>query len=212
MYKKLSYKPHKECPAKNRNNETNDDSLEKDLTGEIILKDINVKDDIINISEKDSKIIKETYEIYKKNGVDNTLKVFIRMFIEHPEYKVIWPQFREIPDSSFILSSALRKHAEVYVAGLSIIIDNIEDKEKMKILIKKIALAHVKWTIKKCHVDNMLPEILYVLKEIVPNYNKEVECAWTILYNIIGDLLEEFKKDHKKNKNYFGNTSFSNEK
>lgn len=119
------------------------------------------------------------------------------MFSEHPEYKFIWPQFRQIPDSSFILSSALKQHAVVYLGGLKSIIKNINDEKKIDMIIKKIAFSHVKWDIKKSHIQNMLPEILFVLKEILINYNKEVEDAWTSLYTIIGDLIENFKKNQK---------------
>ncbi|CEF70839.1 Globin family and Globin-like domain and Globin, structural domain-containing protein [Strongyloides ratti] len=201
MYSRLNYKPSNKHIKDEDLEENLNYNSQNDFQIKSVVNDIEVKnEEIIYISEHYCKIIRDSFEVYKKNGLNNTLKVFIRMFSEHPEYKFIWPQFRQIPDSSFILSSALKQHAAVYFGGLKSIIENIDDKQKMDLIIKKIAYSHVKWEIKKSHIENMIPEILFVLKEILINYNKDVEDAWTALYTIIGDLLEEFKKGQKKTK------------
>lgn len=74
------------------------------------------------------------------------------MFSEHPEYKNIWPQFRPIPDSSLMNADALRKHAVVYMGGLKTIIDGMDDDDRLKDALKRIAQAHVKWSIYKVHL------------------------------------------------------------
>uniref|UniRef100_A0A0N5B3B9 GLOBIN domain-containing protein n=1 Tax=Strongyloides papillosus TaxID=174720 RepID=A0A0N5B3B9_STREA len=201
MYSRLNYK---QCNASNSLQECSENFSDNEHKNKDIVNNLQVIDkNVVNLTEKQCKIIQETFKVYEKNGVDNTLKVFIRMFIENPEYKYIWPQFRQIPDSSFILSSSLRQHAIVYLGGLKSMIENVYDKEKIEILVKKIAYAHIKWEIKKRHVDNMVPELLFVLKDILPNYNKDIEDAWRSLYTIIGNLLEKSKKDQKNEKLLF---------
>uniref|UniRef100_A0AC35U5B8 GLOBIN domain-containing protein n=1 Tax=Rhabditophanes sp. KR3021 TaxID=114890 RepID=A0AC35U5B8_9BILA len=196
MYRTLSCQLSKKATASKCCKEEIEKLLEVDE--EPLPCDIGDALEMNKLTEKRCDIIKETWEIYKQDGINNTIKIFFHLFTEHPEYKYIWPQFRGIPDSSFILSSALRNHAEVYTAGLSIIINNMHNKAKMYAHIKKIAYAHVKWIIHQSHVQNMVPGLMMVLKDKVPHFDDSIEDAWKTLYGVIGSLLEQFKNDYKK--------------
>lgn len=75
-----------------------------------------------------------------------------RLFSEFPAYKNIWPQFKQIPDSSLMNAPELTKHAAIYMRGLRTIIDNMDDDTRMTRALRKIAYAHVKWNIYKKHI------------------------------------------------------------
>ena len=47
---------------------------------------------------------------------------------------------------------ALTKHAAVYMRGLRTIIDNMDDNDRMIRALRKIAHAHVKWSVYKKHI------------------------------------------------------------
>jgi hypothetical protein len=46
----------------------------------------------------------------------------------------------------------LRRHARVYMAGLRLIINSMNDDEKLETALRGIAQAHVKWHIHKYHL------------------------------------------------------------
>ncbi|VDK68195.1 unnamed protein product [Onchocerca ochengi] len=124
----------------------------------------------------------------------NCLSWLIKDF---PEYKLIWPQFRAIPDSSIITADAIKQHGLVYMAGLKDIIDSMEDEERLIKMISKIAIAHLKWNISKNHIMNMLQEVIIILRSYPHCEGKFVEEAWFTLFDVIGNLVNKFSEEMK---------------
>lgn len=46
----------------------------------------------------------------------------------------------------------LRRHARIYMAGLGLIINSMNDDDKLETALRGIAQAHVKWHIHKYHL------------------------------------------------------------
>lgn len=75
-----------------------------------------------------------------------------RLFSEYPQYKNIWPQFRDIPDSSLMFSNELRKHVNVYGKGMNQIINALHSEKELYVILRKLAKAHAKKAVFKAHV------------------------------------------------------------
>uniref|UniRef100_A0AC34FA93 Globin family profile domain-containing protein n=1 Tax=Panagrolaimus sp. ES5 TaxID=591445 RepID=A0AC34FA93_9BILA len=136
-------------------------------------------------------LITESYEQMKRGSVNNALAVFVRMFAENPQYKNIWPQFRNIPDSSLISSDQLKNHAKVYFGGMKNIIEsmNAGDESEFRNMIRRMARSHAKFAVRKSHIIAMLPEFIAVLKSCGVPITEGIKDAWYTLFDVIGNLL-----------------------
>lgn len=92
------------------------------------------------------------YKHIEKHPVPFGISVMIRLFSTHPQYKNVWRDFREIPDSSLMNAPELRRHAKIYMGGLKLIINSMNDDKKLETVLRGIAQAHVKWHVYKHHL------------------------------------------------------------
>ncbi|CAI5450708.1 unnamed protein product [Caenorhabditis angaria] len=164
-----------------------DDENEENFTQKVI-------DETCRLSEKQRDIIRRTFANMEKDGVKNGLKIFVRLFSEYPRYKLIWPQFRAIPDSSLMNAIELRRHASVYLKGLGKIIESMRNEEELGKQLARIAQAHIKWNVQRNHVIHMIEPVLEVVKETNGyQLDEETRVAWSVLYQVIANLIEVFR-------------------
>ncbi|KAE9419966.1 hypothetical protein Angca_005772 [Angiostrongylus cantonensis] len=159
-----------------------------------------VHDQIARLTHDQRAMIRSSYTCMERESTRNGLGLFVRLFSEYPQYKNIWPQFREIPDSALISSDKLRNHGIVYMAGLKQVVAVLDDDDKLIEVAKRIARSHCKWNICKSHIENMVPSLLEVLNlcmdgEMTP----EMANSWTTLYDIIGNIINIEKTKCNKN-------------
>ncbi|KAI6174977.1 Globin family and Globin-like domain and Globin, structural domain-containing protein [Aphelenchoides bicaudatus] len=132
------------------------------------------------------------YQKIEKQPIPFGLSIMIRLFSNHPQYKDIWPQFKQIPDSSLMHAPELRRHARIYMAGLRLIINSMNDDDKLETALRGIAQAHVKWHIHKYHLINMLPCVIESFQAKFPMNVDQVQ-AWTTLFDVIANLIDIFR-------------------
>uniref|UniRef100_A0A0N5B969 GLOBIN domain-containing protein n=1 Tax=Strongyloides papillosus TaxID=174720 RepID=A0A0N5B969_STREA len=160
----------------------------KNITNE----DTKIKKEVSRLTKQQQVVLQRTFAFIKVRAVQNGIKLLLRMFAEHPQYKDIWPQFRPYPDSSLMCAPELSRHAKTYMKGLEFIICSLTDEEKLYDSLQRIAKAHVKWNIHKKHVMHMLEQVLIMIAdEIGPLSNDEKE-AWTTLYDVIANMVDIF--------------------
>ncbi|CAB04152.2 Globin domain-containing protein [Caenorhabditis elegans] len=151
-------------------------------------------DETSRLSDRQRDVLQKTFAPILQDCVRNGLKIFVRLFSEYPRYKLIWPQFRAIPDSSLMNAVELRRHASVYLNGLGKIIDSMRDEEALGKSMSRIAVAHIKWNVQRNHVIHMIEPVLEVVKECNGyQLDDETRQAWTVLYQVIADLIEVFR-------------------
>ncbi|EGT35573.1 CBN-GLB-14 protein [Caenorhabditis brenneri] len=151
-------------------------------------------DETSRLSDRQRDILQKTFTSIEQDCVRNGLKIFVRLFAEYPRYKLIWPQFRAIPDSSLMNAVELRRHASVYLKGLGKIIESMRDEEELRKSMSRIALAHIKWNVQRNHVIHMIEPVLEVVKECNGyQLDDETRQAWTVLYQVIANLIEVFR-------------------
>lgn len=149
-------------------------------------------------------LCRSCFQKIEKQPIPFGLSIMIRLFSNHPQYKYIWQQFKQIPDSSVMHAPELRRHARVYMAGLRLIINSMSDDEKLETALRGIAHAHVKWHIHKYHLivsfifnqlnlfQNMLPCVIEAFQSKFPMSLDQVE-AWTTLFDVIANLIDIFR-------------------
>ncbi|CAI2352989.1 unnamed protein product [Caenorhabditis sp. 36 PRJEB53466] len=151
-------------------------------------------DETSRLSDRQREIIQKTFTSVEKDCVRNGLKIFVRLFAEYPRYKLIWPQFRAIPDSSLMNAVELRRHASVYLKGLGRIIESMRNEEELAKSMSRIAQAHIKWNVQRNHVIHMIEPVLEVVKECNGyQLDEETRQSWTVLYQVIANLIEIFR-------------------
>ncbi|KAK6017375.1 hypothetical protein OSTOST_17105, partial [Ostertagia ostertagi] len=91
---------------------------------------------ISRLTEKQRAILITTFKELEINPVKNALRVLVMLFSEVPHYKLIWPQFRAIPDSSLMNAVELRRHASVYMCGLGAIIHSMTRENDLAVQMK----------------------------------------------------------------------------
>uniref|UniRef100_A0A914XR98 Globin family profile domain-containing protein n=1 Tax=Plectus sambesii TaxID=2011161 RepID=A0A914XR98_9BILA len=105
------------------------------------------------ITPEQRAIITDTFRMMEEDSRRNGINIFVRLFSEFPNYKDIWPQFQGITDSSLMGAAELHKHAVVYMHGLHTIIGSIDDDHTLAEQLRKIAQAHLRWGVRKFHVQ-----------------------------------------------------------
>ncbi|CAB3397305.1 unnamed protein product [Caenorhabditis bovis] len=146
------------------------------------------------LSERQREILRTTFINIEKDAVKNGLKIFVKLFSEYPRYKLIWAQFRVVPESSLMNAVELRRHASIYIKGLGTIIESMRDEEELTKQLTRIAVAHIKWNVQRNHVIHMIEPVLDVVKECngyqLDEHTKE---AWITLYQVIANFIEVFR-------------------
>ncbi|WKY06476.1 hypothetical protein Q1695_006570 [Nippostrongylus brasiliensis] len=149
-----------------------------------------LRSEIARLTQEQRTLIRQSFRFMELESTRNGLGLFVRLFAEYPQYKGIWPQFREIPDSALISSDKLRNHASVYMAGLKQIVAVLDDNDKLIEATRRIAASHCKWNICKFHIENMVPGLLEVLNLCMDgSLSDEISNAWNTLYDIIGNMI-----------------------
>ncbi|KAE9556448.1 hypothetical protein FO519_000333 [Halicephalobus sp. NKZ332] len=154
--------------------------------------------EIARISPEARNILRKTFKPMESRPVRCGLSIMLALFSEFPNYKNIWPQFKQIPDSSLMNAPELTKHAAVYMRGLRTIIDNMDDDTRMTRALRKIAYAHVKWSVYKKHITHMLNPVLEQV-QIHSGMNLEIKEAWTTLFDVIANLVDIFRASEAAN-------------
>ncbi|KAI6212084.1 GLOBIN domain-containing protein [Aphelenchoides besseyi] len=137
-------------------------------------------------------LCRQSYVQIQKHSVRFGMTVMLRLFSDHPSYKDIWPQFREVPDSSLMNAEALRKHAAVYTCGIRKVISSMSDDVELEKALRRIAHAHVERNIHKRHLMSMLPCFLKAFEEY-KTLDEQSREAWTTLFDVIANLIDIFR-------------------
>lgn len=70
----------------------------------------------------------------------------------------------------------------------------MRDEEALGKSMSRIAVAHIKWNVQRNHVIHMIEPVLEVVKECNGyQLDDETRQAWTVLYQVIADLIEVFR-------------------
>ncbi|KAJ1351683.1 Globin, partial [Parelaphostrongylus tenuis] len=132
------------------------------------------------------RLIMETFKLLDSDPVKTGLRILIKLFSEYPQYKQVWPQFRQIPDSSIMHSDQLREHASVYMCWLRSTVHSMSDDDKLIPQMIRIAKVHKNRNVHRGDLMNMLHPLLETLKECVNGEMAEgSETAWTTFLEVI---------------------------
>ncbi|KAI1713065.1 globin domain-containing protein [Ditylenchus destructor] len=154
---------------------------------------------VSRLTREQRDLLKESFQsVMEKNMVKTGMSIMLKLFADYPHYKNIWPQFRQIPDSSLMNADVLSKHAKVYMGGLRLIINSMDDDELLKRSLKRIACAHVRRSIHNSHIQHMLPSLLEVVEENSPQFTLEIRESWTTLFDVIANLIDIFRASESK--------------
>ncbi|KAE9421468.1 hypothetical protein Angca_002235 [Angiostrongylus cantonensis] len=153
-----------------------------------------MREQLSRLTPQQHKRITETFKLIDNDPVKSALRMLLKLFTEHPQYKHIWPQFRQIPDSSLMNAVQLRRHASVYMAGLRNIIHSMSNEDELILQMIRIAKAHKKWNIHRRHVMTMLQPLLETLQESNNGQmDEELKTAWTTFFDVIADFIEIYR-------------------
>ncbi|CAJ0569080.1 unnamed protein product, partial [Mesorhabditis spiculigera] len=185
--------------------QTNDDITRQQAkeTVQEFLNHMANKDELPNVSEKtlaqmrrlsakQRQLLKTSFADLEGDSVKYALRIFVLLFSEHPSYKRIWPQFRQIPDSSLMNAIELRRHASVYINGLKEIIHAMDDEDELSLHLNRIARAHIKWSVQRYHVADMIDPLLDTIRYCTGKLDRETAEAWTTLYDHISVCLDGY--------------------
>uniref|UniRef100_A0AC35U4R9 GLOBIN domain-containing protein n=1 Tax=Rhabditophanes sp. KR3021 TaxID=114890 RepID=A0AC35U4R9_9BILA len=136
--------------------------------------------------------IKNSFAIFQKNGVPNAHNVFLRMFVEYPDYKNVWPQFKTMTEDELKSTPMLWRHATAFVYGLERVIKTMDDDEMMILMISSTAAQHKKWGLNGNHFSTMVHLITDILMEEKgePDEKYAIMEAWESFYDVLGTLVE----------------------
>jgi hemoglobin-like flavoprotein len=149
-------------------------------------------------SEKD--IVRNTWDVVKKDLNGNGVDLFIRLFTAHPEYQQKFKLLKNIPISELKGNKNLLAHATNVMYTITMLVENIEHTEVLVEMLKKLGRDHYRRTITVKHFENLKLILMALLKDKVGTdlMNDKAVAAWDKTYAVIVSVvkigLEEAEK------------------
>ncbi|XP_011152631.1 globin [Harpegnathos saltator] len=147
-------------------------------------------DEKTGMSEKQKKLVQNTWAIVRKDDVSSGLAIMNAFFTRYPEYQDQFKSFKGIPFEELSKNKKFQAHCVSVIAGLSNVIDHIHNPELMEASLINLAERHKNRGQTREHFQNLR----YVLEDLIPSvfgkqYTQEVQEAWKKMFDYLFLIL-----------------------
>ncbi|XP_054159276.1 globin-like [Oppia nitens] len=148
--------------------------------------------DNAGLTTTEKNIIRNTWELVKKDVAGNGYDLFIRFFDENPTYQQLFKSFKNVPKSELRGNKRVLAHATNVLYAISMLVDNIDDTEVLVEMLKKLATNHQMRHISYNMFENLKITLVGLLKDKLGStlMNDEAINAWDKTYNVILSVVK----------------------
>ncbi|XP_068120164.1 cytoglobin [Hyperolius riggenbachi] len=150
------------------------------------------------ITETEKGIIKETWERVYANCEDVGVSVLIRFFVNFPDAKQYFSQFKHMDDPLEMENSPqLRKHGRRVMNAINSVVENLGDPEKVTTVLGIVGKSHaVKHKVDPIYFKILTGVILEVIAEaFAKDFTPDIQLAWSKLRSY---LLSQVQATYKE--------------
>ncbi|MBZ7951315.1 single-domain globin Cgb [Campylobacter sp. LH-2024] len=135
------------------------------------------------MTQEQIRIIKDCIPILQKNGEELTKEFYKIMFNDYPEVKSMFNMEKQISE----------EQPKALAMAILIAAKNIDDLEKMRSFVDKVAITHVKLGVKEEHYPIVGTCLLKAIKSLL-NPDEATLKAWEVAYNKIAKFYIDIEK------------------
>ncbi|MBZ7949745.1 single-domain globin Cgb [Campylobacter molothri] len=135
------------------------------------------------MTQEQIQIIKDCIPVLQKNGEELTKEFYKIMFNDYPEVKSMFNMEKQISG----------EQPKALAMAILIAAKNIDDLEKMRSFVDKVAITHVKLGVKEEHYPIVGTCLLKVIKSLL-NPDEATLKAWEVAYNKIAKFYIDIEK------------------
>ncbi|XP_003707185.1 globin 1 [Megachile rotundata] len=158
-----------------------------------ISSDDNRIDQATGLTEKQKKLVQNTWSIIRKDEVGAGVLVMCAFFKKYPSYVQYFEAFKDIPLDQLPDNKRFQAHCASVIAALNNVIDSLHDPGLMEASLTGLAERHKNRGQKKEEFQNLKEVILQVLRqalgkqftpEVAEAWNKTLDVAFTKIYQV----------------------------
>ncbi|KAI1301691.1 Globin [Halotydeus destructor] len=145
----------------------------------------NVPEADAGLTEKEKDIVRQTWELVKKDINGNGYDLLIRFFTENPTYQQYF-SFKDVPLAELRGNKKVLAHVKSLMYALTAVVDSLDDTDCLVEMLAKLASSHKTRGIAVDTFDNLGLTVLGHLAEKFPDLvNEEGTLAWKKTYGVI---------------------------
>ncbi|XP_078041839.1 cytoglobin-2-like [Augochlora pura] len=144
--------------------------------------DDNQLDEAIGLTERQKRLVQNTWAVIKKDQVSSGVAVMIAYFTKYPVYQQVFRPFKDIPLSELPANKKFQAHCANIIAALNSVIDSLHDPELMDANLIMVAERHKNRGQTEQQFQDIKQVIVDVFRQVLgKQFTPEVAEAWNII-------------------------------
>lgn len=142
------------------------------------------------LSDREKELIRSSWEQVKKNKKVFAVKIFLKLFTQHPSAQDIFEQLRGIPLEELKTHRKMKAHALRVFASLNTLVEQIDEEDVLVEMFSNVARTHHKYEVGKAHYD-LLGGVLIELfgEELGAEFTSDTQGAWLKAYGVMETII-----------------------
>ncbi|XP_043585650.1 cytoglobin-2-like [Bombus pyrosoma] len=142
--------------------------------------DDNKIDEATGLTEKQKKLVQNTWAVIRKDEVASGIAVMTTFFKTYPEYQRYFSAFADVPFDELPANKRFQAHCVSVITALNSVIDSLHDPGLMEASLISLGERHKKRGQTKEEFENLKGVVLKVLSQALgKQYTPEVAEAWS---------------------------------
>lgn len=155
--------------------------------------DDNRVDPATGLTERQKKLVQNTWAVIRKDEVGSGVAVMTAFFKKYPEYQRHFAAFKDTPLDELPGNKRFQAHCASVITALSSVIDSLHDPGLMEASLISLAERHKKRGQTKEEFQNLKDVVLEVLRqalgkqftaEVAEAWSKTLEAAFSKIYGV----------------------------
>ncbi|XP_031848710.1 globin 1 [Nomia melanderi] len=156
--------------------------------------DDNRIDEATGLTEKQKKLVQNTWAVIRKDEVGSGIAVMTAFFNKYPQYQQYFNAFKDVPLPELPNNKRFQAHCASIITALNTVIDSLHDPGLMEASLIGLAERHKNRGQKKQEFQDLKEVIQEVLRqalgrqftsEVAEAWSKTLDAAFTKIYQVL---------------------------
>ncbi|XP_072748112.1 globin 1 isoform X2 [Anoplolepis gracilipes] len=153
-------------------------------------------DEKIGMTEKQKRLVQNTWAIARKDEVSVGLAIMIALFKQYPEYQKQFKSFKDMPLDELPKNKRFQAHCASIIATFTKLIEQMCDPELMEATLINLIEKHKNRGQTRQQFDNLRELLLSLFPSLFgKQYTPEAQEAWKKLLDLIYSVIHEVYKN-----------------
>lgn len=158
--------------------------------------DDNKLDEKIGMTEKQKRLLQNTWAIARKDEVSAGVAIMIALFKQYPEYQKQFKPFKDVPIDELPKNKRFQAHCVNIISAISKLLEQMCDPELMQATLINLIEKHKN----RGQTQEQFENLRQLLVKLFPSlfgkqYTQEAEEAWKKLLDLMYSVIHEVYKN-----------------